>query len=79
MILTPTQAATVARAMTELNNVNGLLHARLLIVGGMTVHVQEYMTSEVSIWYGDRPGNPVGESERYSDQNAFKRAYGLDL
>lgn len=76
MILSHEQACAVYRAMTELNNVSGLLYARLLSPG-MTVHVQEYLTDEVAVWSGGRPGNPVGGAERYANQREFAAAYKL--
>lgn len=77
MILSHEQACAVYRAMTELNNVSGCLHARLL-GPGMTVHVQEYLTDEVAVWSGDRPGNPMGGAECYTNQSEFAAAYKLE-
>lgn len=67
MHLTPVQAICVYDAMVHLNNINGLLHTRILW-DGMTIHVQEYLTDEINVWHGDRPGNPVGDVERYLNQ-----------
>lgn len=79
MILTKAQAVAVNRAMIELNKLPACLHARILPhEGGMTIHVQEFLTDEINVWTGDRPGNPVGDVERYINQAAFRAFYHLE-
>lgn len=77
MILTKEQAQAISNAMAELAKVGAILHARILPPGGMTIHVQEYLTDEVNVWFGDRPGNPVGGVERFSHPANFRKEYDL--
>lgn len=76
-ILTPAQAESVYTAMTHLNNVGGLIHARLLQDLDKFIHVKEYLTGHVQVFVGDVHGNSGGACEDYRDQSAFKAAYGL--
>ena len=75
-ILSRGQAQAVSQAMAVLANIGGLLHTRIL-AEGMTIHVQEYLTEEINVWRGDRPGNPVGGVERYVNRKDFFDAYGI--
>jgi hypothetical protein len=78
-MLTQAQAESVFGAMVQLNNVGGILHARLPLAGGLGRHIivmEEIMSDDivVSLYVG---GANQG-SERYANQNAFAAAYGLD-
>lgn len=82
-VLTKAQAEIVYRAMCELNNLGAVVHVRMPQGDGTVIHVKEYMTGEVNVWYGDACGNPVVTSnqplplERYSTQDSFRILHGL--
>lgn len=79
MILTNTQAEAVANAFAHLNNVGGRLHARIATHDPRTViHVAEGPDDRISVYSGDRIGNPCGPHEAYKSQAAFTAAYGID-
>lgn len=78
-MLTQAQADAVYRAMVALNNVGGIIHARLPLTGGVGRHLvvlEEVMTDDIVVSL--HVGGACQGSERYVNQNAFAEAYKLD-
>jgi hypothetical protein len=82
-ILNPAQAKHVYDAMVTLNNISGVIHARVPAGFGhiVTVH-QEIMSDDVVVRQYMRGRGPDGEDEltlveTFADQNAFAEAYGV--
>lgn len=76
-VLSQSQFEAVYKAMTELNNVGGLLHARILVNDdGKVTHIKEFMTGEINVWLGDASGNCFGTMERYANQAEFQESHG---
>jgi hypothetical protein len=79
MILTQAQADAVFGAMVQLNNIGGIIHARIPLTGGVGRHIivmEEIMSDDIVV--SINIGGANQGSERYTDQNAFAKAYGLD-
>jgi uncharacterized protein YjaG (DUF416 family) len=80
MILNSHQVEAVYSAMCALNNVTGMIH--VVMPGkdaGQTITVfQEVVSHEVVIHLRSMVEPEPISTERYKDQNAFIKAYGLD-
>lgn len=79
MILTHAQAEAVFGAMVQLNNIGGIIHARIPIQGGVGRHIivmEEIMSDDIVV--SVNVGGANQGSERYVNQNAFAEAYGLE-
>lgn len=80
-VLNAEQAKACNDAMCALNNVGARLHARIPTGDDerFCIHVYEYPQGGITVYVGDRIGNPCGgKSEQYADQNEFIAAYGLE-
>lgn len=79
-VLNQAQAEAVYSAMVALNNVSARAHVRIDLEDGATLHACECEDGSVQIFIGDALGNPTGgRFEQFDTQNAFAKAYGLDL
>lgn len=75
MILNEEQAKAVYNAMCQLNNIGGILHARIIFDKNI-IHIREFLAGTLSVWIESEDAKMLKE-ENYYNQNAFAAEYNF--